>query len=442
MPLVGEAADWELSKSVSVSGIYTDNVRLDEQDKKGEFITFVTPSFSVQGKGGRANIDLSGSLRFNKGGSNSGSVTPSLRGNGTVEMVPHRFFVEGSASIARTAINPFGRIGVDDLNNTGNTTTSMQFSVSPYYEERIKGVGNLGARYQATGTLFSGSGGQQSTSHSFNVSLTSGPEFTHLNWGLLGSHRITAFENEGSNRTQTSTDATLGYRFNRQWAVDGLVGREWNDVPSTRNNNGGLRWSLNTTWTPNLRTTVRIGYGDRYFGSTPTLDISYRRRNATLTASYSKVLTDANTELQTLAIDPVTGTVFPVAILNNDFFIDERFTGTLTLQGKRTTVDFSATHSRQAYQNRPERSELAKLGVSASRSLSGRVSLNTSLNWYQQDESTTQSAQIWQGRLGMSVKTGPKSSLSVSYSYNQRDDDTPGESYEENRVSATFTLSL
>ncbi|RMG37335.1 MAG: hypothetical protein D6720_03380, partial [Gammaproteobacteria bacterium] len=234
----------------------------------------------------------------------------------------------------------------------------------------------------------------------------------------------------------------LGYRFNRQWSVDGSVGREWNDVPSTRNDSGGFRWSLNTTWTPNPRTSVRIGYGDRYFGSTPTLDVSYRRRKATLTASYSKVLTDANSQLQALAIDPVTGTVFPVAILNKDVFIDERFTGTLSLKGKRTTVNFSATHSRQNYENKPDRSELTKLGVSASRSLSGRVSANASLNWYQQDQSATQSAQTWQGRVGMSVKTGPKSSLSVNYSYNQRDDDTPGESYEENRVSATFSLSL
>lgn len=442
VPATGWGGDWQLSKSVSISTTYTDNVHLDETNKKGELFASVTPSFSLQGKGGRADANISGSLRLSKGTGGTGSIAPSLRGSGKVEVVRQHFFVEGNASVQQSAINPFGPIGTDDLNDTGNTTTSMQLSVSPYYKGRIQGVGNLEARYRSTATLFSGSAGDRSGDHLFNLSLTSGPDFSRLSWGARASYRLTDYEGENSLRSQTSTDIDLGYRFNRKWSVDGSVGREWNDLPTTRDENGGFRWSLNTTWTPNPRTTVRVGYGDRYFGSTPTLDVSYRRRKATLQASYSKVLTDTNTELQAIAIDPVTGTLFPVAILNKDVFVDERFTGTLSLAGKRSTVTLSGTHSQQNYENSARRSELTKLGVSATRTLSGRVSANASLNWYQQDESATQTAQTWQARLGMSFKVGPKSSLSVNYSFNQRDDDRPGESYEENRVSAAFSVTL
>lgn len=434
-------AEWQVSKSVSLTETYSDNIDLDDSNKKSAFITSITPSLTLQGKGGRVNVNLAGSLGMNIRSEGGGSISPNIRGDANAELVRHKVFVEGDVSISKAFIDPFGAIGVDDLNETGNTTTATQFSISPYYKDRIKDVGDFEARYRYSTTLFSGDG-EDSGDHTLSVALDSGSTLTRFNWGVKATYRQTAYDSEGSSRSEASTDATLGYRFNRKWSVDGSLGREWNDIPSTRSDTGGVRWSLNTSWTPNPRTSVRIGYGDRYFGSTPTLDLTYRRRKSTLTASYSKVLTDANTQLRALALDPVTGRVFPVAVLNKDVFVDERFTGTYSLSGKRTTLTLSGTHSRQVYENSPDRSELTKLGVSVSRTLSGRVSTNAGLDWYQQDKSASPSAQTWQAKVGMSVKVGDKTSLNLNYSYNKRDDDNPGDSYTENRVSASVSMTL
>lgn len=464
-----QGAEWQVSKSVSLTETYSDNIDLDDSNKKSAFITSVTPSISLQGKGGRARVNLSGSLGFNTRSSGGSSISPNIRGDANAELVRQKLFVDADASISRVFLDPYGPIGVstgpigvpsgpigvssgpigvfsdpigvDTLNSTRNTTTFMQFSVSPYYRDRLKDVGDFEARYRYSSTLFSGNG-DNSGDHSLSLSLNSGKNFSRLIWGIGADYRRTSYDGERSSRSETSTDGTLGYRFNRKLSVDGSVGREWNDIPSTRSKTGGFRWSLNSTWTPNPRTSVRIGYGHRFFGSTPTLDVSYRRRRSTLTASYSKVLTDANTELRTLAIDPVTGQIFPVALLNRDIFVDERFTGSYSISGKRTTVTLSGTRSRQVYQISPDRSELTKLGLSVSRALSGRVSTNASVNWYQQDQSAANNAETWQGILGMSVKVGEKTRLAIKYSYNKRIDDQPGDSYEENRISASLSMSL
>jgi len=131
-----------------------------------------------------------------------------------------------------------------------------------------------------------------------------------------------------------------------------------------------------------------------------------------------------------------------VAVLTNDVYIDERITASYSLQGKRTNLTLSGTHSKQDYENSPQDSELSRLGLSLSRTLSGRVSANVGLSWNQQDRAANDSAQTWQGNLGLSVRLGQNTSLNMGYTYNKRDDDQPSESYEENRATLTLSYSL
>ena len=435
------AAKWDVSKSVSLNEVYTDNVRLANSGKESDFITQVTPSISVNGKGARASVNFSGSLRYDMGGRNSGSITPHLRGKANTELVRDHFFVDATASITQNAIDPYGDIAVDNINKTGNVTTSYQFSVSPYYKIRIKDVGDLNVRYRYTNTSHSegpaSNSGKSQLSADFNVDSKSS-KFT---WGVRTD--ASSSSNSGSsNSNLSSTNVMWGYQFNRRWQINGSLGRDWNDYRSTRSSVSGFRWTLNTNWTPNPRTFLKIGYGGRYFGSTPTLDFTYKSRRSSIKLGYSRIVTDANSQLDALAIDPVTGQVFPVALLVNDIYIDERFTGSYVLQGRRTTLTLSGTQSKQIYENSPQNSELTKLGLRLDRTISGKVSANVGVNWYQQDRSANTSAQTWQGHLGLTVKLGRKTSMNVGYSYNKRDDDVPANSYEENRANIGLSMQL
>ena len=451
-PGFGQAAEWDLTRSISVSEVYTDNLRLDDTNKQDSFITQIAPRMSLRGKGAGATVDLSASLRYDKGGNADGSLTPRLSGKAKAELVGNSLFVDADAYVSQNAINPYGNISLDNLNKTGNTTTTIQYGISPYYTKRIHRVGDLLVRYRYTNTSHSESAASGSGSHQLTGSLKSTPGSSRLSWGLDGKYRKST-RRGAATLDLRSFEASLGYRLDRQWLVDGSVGREWNDFVSTRTRQDGFRWTVNTTWTPNPRTSLRLGYGGRFFGSTPSLDLSYRSRRSTLTASYSRLVTNANTQLYTLNSTadsvftgqfggPPGGNILPVASLNNDVFVNERFAVSYSLEGRRTKLTLSGSQSRQDYQNSSQSSELSNVRLAVSRTLSGRISANAGLSWYRQDRQSNDSADTWQGRVGVSVRLGRKTSMNLGYYYNKRDGDRAASNYEENRASLGLNFTL
>ena len=59
------AVDWETRASVSPSVTYTDNVCLDNDNKKDDFIGSLTPSGSLHGESPRSSLTLNGSVSLN-----------------------------------------------------------------------------------------------------------------------------------------------------------------------------------------------------------------------------------------------------------------------------------------------------------------------------------------------------------------------------------------
>jgi len=442
-----QAAQWDTSKGVSVTlrEIYSDNPDHLSSGGESEFFTQlrVNPNIALKGKGARASVDLTGSLSYQVGAGTARSWSPRLSANGKAELLQDHLFIDANASVRESVIDPFGDITLDSLRDTGNTTIVYQYGFSPYFKTRVSDIGTLLARYNFTGTSHSEGGASGSTDNSFSINFDTdvGSSSSRFTWGISNDYRKSEYEGTDG-RDYISTDLNLGYRFNRRWRTNASLGREWNDYPSNESTIGGFRWTLNTTWTPNPRTSLRIGYGGRYFGSTPTLDLSYKSRRSTIKVGYSRIVTDANSELASLEVDPITGDVFPVAVLNNDVFIDERVTASYSLQGKRTTLTLSGTQSKQDYENTAQDSELTRLGLSLSRTLTGRVSANAGLSWNQQDRAANDSSEIWQANLGLSVKVGRKTSLNLGYNYNKRDSDQPTNSYEENRASLALNFSF
>lgn len=442
-----QAAQWDTSKDLSVSlrEVYSDNINRSSTDKKSRFTSLVNvyPTFSLKGEGARARVNLTGSLGYRAGGGNARSFNPRLNGKANAELLRKYLFIDASASVTETVIDPFGDITIDEVNDTGNTTLAYQYQFSPYFKAGVSDVGSVEARYRFSGTGYSEGRASGSSDNSFSLIFDTdvGSSQSRFTWGISNDYRKSVYEG-ADGRDYKSTDLNLGYRFNRRWRMNGSLGREWNDYPSDDSTIGGFRWTLNTTWTPNPRLSLLIGYGGRYFGSTPKLDLSYKSRRSTIKLGYSRILTDANTELATLAIDPITKEVYPVAILIDDVFIDERVTASYSLQGKRTTLTLSGTQSTQEYENSLQESELTRLGLSLSRSLTGNVGANVGMSWNQQDRAANDSAETWQASLGLNVSVGRGVSLSLGYTFNKRDDDQPSDSYEENRATLALTYSL
>ena len=308
-----EAAEWDTSKGITVTlrEIYSDNPDRANSSGGGAFFTQLklAPDISLKGEGARARVDLTGSLAYQLGDGTVRTFSPRLSAKGNAELYREHLFIDANASVRESVIDPFGDITLDGLRDTGNTTIVYQYSLSPYFKTRVSDIGTLLARYNFTGTSHSEGRASGSNDNSFSLNFDTGASTSRFKWGIGTNYRKSEYDNTDE-RDYISTDLNLGYRINNQWRLSSSLGREWNDYPSNESTIGGFRWTFDTTWTPNPRASLRIGYGGRYFGSTPTLNFSYKSRRSTIKVGYSRIVTDVNRSLSSLEVDPSLGRFF------------------------------------------------------------------------------------------------------------------------------------
>ncbi len=448
------AADWKSTKSVTLSEIYTDNADLSHDQQRSELITTVTPNLSLQGKGGRANLTLNASLEANNSSGSSSSFNPRLGANADVELVEDFLFVDASANITQNTIDAFRPSGTDRLNDTENTTNTYNYQISPHFTQRYKGVAELTGRYTHNYQLNSDNDVGDSSSQAFVLSVNNGTDFTQITWGGALNYKDSGGD---SSSELLSTDANLGYKFNRSWQVRGSTGFEWNEFDTQRTDNDGVRWDVSAVWTPSSRTSLNIGYGDRFFGSTPTLDFTHRSRRSLFSASYSRELTDSasllseqnafnTTNAAGQAIDPITGD--PLPLTNSTFniadgvFVNEKFQLSYTLTGKRSSLTVGASHSIQKFESGQADETLEKYNASASRRLSSVLDMDLGYVLSRQQREGNDDAITSEYSAGLARKLGKDSRLKFTYRFIDRESDDLTNDYQENRLQLSFTTTL
>lgn len=453
------AAEWTRTASVSAGAVYSDNVNLSSNNEESELTATLTPSVSLHGKGGRASLDLTGALEINGQGGSNDSVNPRLQANANAELYERTAFIDLAATATQNAIDPLNISGTDNLSNSSNRTTTYSYRVSPYLRSRLKGVADMELRYTYNELNHSENTVTDTSSDEFSLNLDSGPEFADWSWGLSASDKSTD-NDQGEVSQLRSADLRLGYQINRRWQINGSVGTESNDFASVQSSRDGSSWDVGARWTPSARTELDFGVGERFFGSTKRLNLTHRSKRSVLSASYTTELTDSTTLLSNQVVflvtdpfgqpilDPVTGDPFLVTAnlptIGVSTFVDERFALSYSLKGRRSTFTLSADMSDQTYQDSTREVSSRGLGASLTRTLSGTLSGNISLNWDQQEESGTGNREndIWRLQAGINRQLGQKTNLRFSYSLTDRDSNQAGQDYQENRLSLTLMHTL
>jgi uncharacterized protein (PEP-CTERM system associated) len=459
LSLSASAAEWTRSASISASAVYSDNINLVGTGKESEVNGILTPSIALHGRGARANLDLVGALEINSQGGNNDSVNPRLQADANAELYERVVFLDLNATATQNAIDPLAVTGTDNLSNRGNKTTTNSYRISPYLKHRYKGLAEMELRYTYNQLNHSESTVQDTSSEAYNLSIDSGSDFARGTWGIDANRRTTD-NDQGEVSRLSSLDLRLGYRINRQWRLNGLVGNESNEFTSVQSSRDGSRWDIGATWTPSARTELDFGVGERFFGSTRRLRLSHTSRRSVLTASFTHELTDstallsnqvvflATDEFGQPIIDPVTGDPFLIsgnlATIGTSTFVDERLALSYTLKGRRTRLTLNADTSDQTFQDSTREVSLRGLGVSLSRTLSGKVSADVGLNWNQQEERGTgnRESDTWRLQAGLNQRLGQKTNLRLNYIYTDRSSNQAGQSYEENKLALTLIHTL
>jgi len=458
------AAEWERKASLSVRETYTDNVQLEEKNKDSELISAIRPTISLTGKGRRANLALTAAFEFNDLGGDADPFNPRIRADADAELIEDVFFIDADLSSNQSTIDPFSSTGSSQLNDNDNVTTTYNYSVSPYVVRHFGQVADFQLRYTYDDQINRGDELSDSVQQSVLATLESGKDFSRIFWTLTGDYQETEFDDNDStgqdgNNEEVSGNIKVGYQLNRKLQLNGTLGKEWNNYQTFDDDDtDGKFWDVGILWEPSKRTSFDVGYGDRFFGSTPRFKFSHKTRRTTFSSSYSRSLTDtrserANTDIfsdeEQEAIEFLEQ-IFnqPLFLTNNatfrdqGIFINERFESSLALKGKRTTATFYLRESKQIREDVDEDGVFTSYGLRVERDLSSRHTFSSRLSRDERKDQAGLTSDTLRFYVSLKRKLGTRTAVTIDYSFSDRDSERVDDNYKENRISLNFSIDL
>jgi uncharacterized protein (PEP-CTERM system associated) len=106
--------------------------------------------------------------------------------------------------------------------------------------------------------------------------------WSHITWALDASHVQNTYSRGRDYRWIATMELPLSYRFNPQFQVSLLGGRESNDYVSLDQETNYTR-GFGVDWTPDLRTQLAATVQNRFFGTGYDVNFSHRMRRSLVT---------------------------------------------------------------------------------------------------------------------------------------------------------------
>lgn len=462
------SADWSTNKSINASLIHSDNSGLTTNAASGsETLLQVRPSFGINAEGARLqmNFNYSLGLVFSDGGNNRDDVEDShfLNARASIEAIEDNLFIDVNANAGITSVSSNAVVAQDIATRSNNTTQTYALEISPYYRYHFGSFADALIRYSAD-SLSSQSNANDGSNSIWSASLSSGRRFTALNWVLSARQSELSYDNGPSDET-SAVNADFSIRINRFFTADFGIGHEENDYQNNLRQYGdtdGMTWDVGTTWTPNPRTSLKLSYGDRFTGENWNMDLRYRHRKSTLTASYLTSVTNSRNE-QINSISGLTRDINGdiIFIGDTDLLLDptlpsagfenivqSQFKLAYQYATRRTTVGIDTSYSERDYQTQILSTEDMTVSLSVDRKITPRTSLKGRISWVSRDDTATAASdqELISYNVGLNTKLGTSSSLSLDYLRSENDTSggtgLGGNAYDENRFQATLGMNF
>jgi uncharacterized protein (PEP-CTERM system associated) len=456
MSLPAFAADWKLSRQLSLKGTYSDNIDLEGTEKTSDFFVEVTPGFVLQGKGRRLNLDLAYSLQalHYLNTSSEDKINHRLQANAGSELYQDHLFLDVNLTSRQELKNALAPSGWDATNTSENLQNTHTYLIAPYFRNRFGRQAELTFRIENDGVIYS-EDGDDSLGYRAKLNLLSGPALGQFRWSLNAENAYVDYQ-EGPRDRFSKVIGGLGYQIDNRWQIDVSGGYEDNSYDSLNETGGGL-WEGLITWTPNERAAVKLGSGYRYFGWSPSLEVNYRHKRSVWTTSYQRDVSSARSDrLRTQvyefedafgeAVTPETGTDLDVSVdtatPDSSVYINNRFDSAWTLQTRRSSLGVSLGYVLREYDDDSRDEATLQARLHWSRRLSAHTSGNLGLNWSRRELDSNVSSSSNLDRQDYGFDAGLTRRLSeqayVDIKYGFRDD---GEESAENRVTLGLRLN-
>jgi uncharacterized protein (PEP-CTERM system associated) len=379
------AGDWERSASVDISSYYTTNVCLvsaDIAEEEGKAVGTFRPQVAISGNGARSALSLNAAVEYNslaessvecpQGGQAFGignlePWVPSINGSGQLEVVENWVDVYATAFASQNAVNPFLGGGNENGNALGNTNITYQWGGGARIDRNLpRGwqlLADVGYNRQYNSVdQFIGNSQEQRAELDFGRR----PFASRLSYGVRGNYSEVEFDETGTQPAFTNrlsrAEIYAGLGVTPTLTLDLTAGVEDNVFISLDDDIDGTYWDAGFSWQPLERISVSAGYGERFFGSTPRFNVSYRKKRSTLQAGYSRdIQFPRNIRADALAAEAPGPEVPPVASVPGDALegiapptfagnspiLNDNFFAVYRLSGRRSEFELSGSVSQQ-----------------------------------------------------------------------------------------------
>jgi uncharacterized protein (PEP-CTERM system associated) len=450
------AGEWTITPNVSLSQVFTDNVLQNDNDKRSDMLTRVTPSVSVRGEARRLTLELDYQIesQYSAKDSDRTQNTQQLTSAGQIELYDRAFFVDFNANVSQQANNNNDNGVNDNFVDENNADDVYTYKISPFFRhhfgpwldsearvsyDAVENVSDAVADSHAVGTA---------------LTLTSGDRFPGLPWELAYKANKT-FTDDADSTSTSDINLRTRYLWNQSYESFLDLGYEDNDNVNNEEDidNKGGTWALGMIWTPSNRTTLEASFGEQLFGNSFDFSLEHEGRRSVWSAKYNEKVTNSRTEqleLVALNIDNPDVNEAPsvfveLPTLVDEEFLSKRFTLGMSLETRRSDLKVELFHESRSFQIVTNDETVFGAEFSIERQLSSATSATLATSFEQtqfRDEVNDGEEQTWDIDLSMTRQLTAKSSASVRYRHVVRSADDNNDDFTENNLSLSWQLDL
>ena len=267
------AQDWRIIPFMSVQEIYSDNVALAPAGQKDDaFVTALNPGVSVNHLGPRWRFNLNYRMQnlFYAGTNFNPQINNQLQMTSNSEILDDSVFLDSNSSIGQANVSSTGRLAVDNVSQTGNSTEFRTFRISPYWRPHMGGYAEGEVRATYSNVSNGGTGISDSNIFQEQAYLQNGSRFDLLGWRANFNNQDIRSD-QGSTQQVASNDihyqnynGELSYRLSHDYSVFLQAGNFNNDFQGSSNVRGltnGAYLTPGVAWTPSPKLSLAGGYG-------------------------------------------------------------------------------------------------------------------------------------------------------------------------------------
>jgi len=275
------ARAWTITPRVTLTETLTDNIDLTTTNQQSGLISQLSPGIRIDARTARLKMFFDYQLNAiaYSSGTNDNQTQNALNTFGTLEAIDNWLFLDFGGQISEQVINQFGQQSASNIYNTGNTTQTSTYNLSPYITGQLGGEADYFLRYNASVTNSTDNNLSDITLSQWLGQIKGNTRFQNLNWAIDGSQQNTTYSQVGLLPEQDYNDsrvrALLSYRLFPEFRLSGSGGWESNNYQSADNESQGT-YGAGFDWTPTERTQARGFWEHRFFGTGHDVLLSHR----------------------------------------------------------------------------------------------------------------------------------------------------------------------